>query len=83
MFSKVITHDGNSMRRYKKEAPKQHIAMKFIDETIGVTKIIYGNKVAILTFKEKASMGTIINNKELVENEKKLYKIIWKQSKNQ
>lgn len=82
IFSKVITQDCKSMRKYKKEALKQYITMKFIDEFIGITKIIYGNKMAILTFKEKASIGIIINNKELVDTEKKLFKIIWKQAKN-
>ncbi len=81
IFSRVITHDCKAMRKYKKEAPKPYITMKFINEPISITKIIYGSKMAILTFKEKASVGTIINNKELVDTEKRLFEIVWKQAK--
>jgi HTH-type transcriptional regulator, sugar sensing transcriptional regulator len=81
IFSKVITQDCESMRKYKKEAPKKYINMKFIDESIEITKIIYGNKIAFLTFKEKESIGTVIQNNEISDTERRLFELLWKIAK--
>jgi len=81
IFSKVITYDCNSMRKYKKEAPEKYIHMKFIKQKVDMTKIIYGDKVAFLTFREKNSIGILINNRDIADTEKKLFKNIWKVSK--
>ncbi len=79
IFSKVITHDNKAMREYK--APKRYMEIRFIKEKIEMTKIIYGNKVAFLTFKEKDSIGLIMNNKDIANTERKLFEILWKNCK--
>ncbi|MCX6742367.1 MAG: helix-turn-helix domain-containing protein [Candidatus Pacearchaeota archaeon] len=81
IFSKVITLDCAEMKQYQKEAPKKFINMKFIQDKIEMTKIIYGDKIAFLTFKEKNSIGILIENKEITETERKLFEILWKQAK--
>ena len=78
IFSRVITYDCPEMRKYKKEAPKKYINMKFIKQKINMTKVIYGDKVAFLTFRERNSIGIIINNKEITETEKVLFNQLWK-----
>ena len=79
IFSKVFTHDNKAMREYK--APKKFMEMRFIKEKIEMTKIIYGNKIAFLTFKEKESIGVLINNKDIANTERKLFEILWKNIK--
>ena len=81
IFSKVITYDCKAMRKYKKQAPKKYIHMRFIKEKIDMTKIFYGDKVAFLTFKEKNSIGILINNKAIADTERKLFDILWINSK--
>ncbi len=81
MFSRVITTDCRSMRKYKRKAPKKYIGMRFINDKINTTKIIYENKIAYLTFKDKNSIGIIIDNKEIAKQEKALFNILWKNSK--
>ena len=82
IFSKVLTYDCRTMRKYKQEAPKEHINMRFMDEKIEMTKIIYGNKIAFLTFREKNSIGILVNNKDIAETERKLFELLWKIAKN-
>ena len=55
--------------------------MKFIKEKIEMTKVIYRDKSAFLTFKEKNSIGVLINNKDIAETERKLFDILWINSK--
>ena len=43
--------------------------------------MIYGDKVAFLTFKERNSAGILINNNDITETERKLFDILWKNSK--
>ena len=78
IFSRVITQDCKSMREYKKKSPKKYLAMKFADKPVEVTKIIYSDKVAFLTFKEKNSIGILIDNKEISSQEKTLFEMLWK-----
>ncbi len=80
IFSKVITFDCPSMRKYKKQSPKKYLNMKFIKQEIEMTKVIYGNKVSFLTFKEKNSIGILINNKDIADTERKLFDMLWKQA---
>jgi hypothetical protein len=82
IYSKVITEDCKEMHEYKKKAPKKYINMKFTDKAIRVTKIIYGNKVAYLTFDKDNSIGILIDNKEIVEQERVLFEVLWKLVKN-
>ena len=81
IFSKVITYDCHAMRKYKKESPEKYIHMKFIKQKIDMTKIIYGDKVAYLTFKERNSIAILINNKDISDTERKLFDILWINSK--
>ena len=81
IFSKVITYDCKAMRKYKKQAPKKYIHMRFINQKIDMTKIFYGNKVAFLTFKEKNSIAILINNKDIADTERKLFEMLWDNSK--
>lgn len=81
IFSKVITYDCPAMRKYKKEAPKKFIHMRFIKQKIDMTKIFYGDKVAFLTFRERNSIAILINNKDIADTEKKLFDILWRHSK--
>jgi len=46
-----------------------------------MTKIFYGDKVAFLTFKEKNSIAILINNKDIADTERKLFDILWINSK--
>ena len=55
--------------------------MKFIKQKIDMTKIFYGDKVAFLTFREKNSIAILINNKDIAETERKLFDILWINSK--
>lgn len=80
IFSKVITYDCPAMRKYKKEAPKKYIHMRFIKEKIDMTKILYGDKVAFLTFREKNSIAVLINNADIANTERKLFDILWANS---
>ena len=81
LFSKVITYDSTKMRKYQKKAPEKFIEMRFIDKKIEMTKIIYANKVAFLTFKESNSIGVLINNKEIANTERQLFELQWNKSK--
>jgi sugar-specific transcriptional regulator TrmB len=81
LFSKVITYDCPAMRKYKSEAPERFIKMKYISQKVEMTKIVYGNKVAFLTFREKNSIGILINNEEIANTERKLFDILWTNSK--
>jgi sugar-specific transcriptional regulator TrmB len=81
IFSKVITYDCSSMRKYKKEASKKFIHMKFIKQKIDMTKIFYGDKVAFLTFREKNSIAILFNNKDIADTERKLFDILWGHAK--
>ncbi len=81
IFSKVITTDCSIMRKYKREAPREFVSMKFIKEKIEMTKIIYSDKTAFLTFKEKNSIGILVENKDIADTERKLFEILWINSK--
>jgi len=81
MFSKVITLDCKRMRTYQKRSPKKYLNIKFINEQLPTTKIIYGNKVATLTFEKENSIGIITNNKHIADTERKLFNLIWRQAK--
>lgn len=81
MFSKVITLDCKRMRAYKKKASKKDVDLRYINERLPTTKIIYGNKVAILTFEKQNSIGVIMGNKEMADTERKLFNILWKTAK--
>jgi hypothetical protein len=81
LFSKVITYDCPEMRKYKSGAPEKFINMRFIQQKAEMTKVIYGNKVAFLTFREKNSIGILINNEEIANTERKLFDILWLNSK--
>lgn len=77
IFSRVITEDCKEMHNYKKKAPKKYINMKFINKKIEITKIIYGSKVAFLTFDKENSIGILINHKEITNSERNMFKILW------
>lgn len=81
LFSKVITYDCPAMRKYQSESPERFISMKFIEQKVEMTKVIYGNKVAFLTFREKNSIGILINNEDIANTERKLFNILWLNSK--
>ncbi|MFC1723493.1 TrmB family transcriptional regulator [Nanoarchaeota archaeon] len=81
IFSKVITYDCKKMRSYKQKTPRKHMEMRFIRKKVDMTKIIYGTKVAFLTFEEKNSIGVIIDNKDISGTERKLFDIVWENSK--
>jgi sugar-specific transcriptional regulator TrmB len=81
MFSKVITLDCKRMRNYKKKSPTKYVDLRFINEQLPTTKIIYGNKVAILTFEKESSIGVILENKQMADTERKLFNLLWKFSK--
>lgn len=80
MFSKVITYDCKVMRKYKLNSSKKHVDIKFINKKITVTKVIYGNKVAQLAFDDKSKIGLLIENKEISDNEKMIFDILWESS---
>ena len=75
MYSKLITLDCKIMRKYN--APHKYLDIKFIKEKLPTTKIIFGNKVAMLTLEKGNIIGVLIENKEIVETELKLFKMIW------
>ena len=77
MFSKVITQNCKEMRQYKQDSPEKYINVRFTDKKIEMTKIIYRDKVAFLTFKEKDSIGILIENKQIAETEKNMFEILW------
>jgi len=81
IFSKVISSPSAYMKEYKRKSPKKFVRVKFIDIPLKVTKIIYGNKVAVLTFEEKNSIGIIIENKEIADAEREQFKLLWKIAK--
>lgn len=81
MFSRVITSDNKLMRQYKRNNPKKYVDLKFIDEKLPTSKIIYGNKVATLTFEKENSIGIIVENKQIANTERKLFELLWKQAK--
>jgi HTH-type transcriptional regulator, sugar sensing transcriptional regulator len=81
IFSKVITLNCPSMRKYKKQSSKKYLNMKFIKERIYMTKILYGSKIAFLTFKEKNYVGILIDNEDITKTEKALFENLWKNSK--
>lgn len=77
MFSKVITLDCKRMRIYQKKSPLTYVDLRFINKRLPTTKIIYGNKVALLTFEKENSIGTITENKQIADTERKLFSLIW------
>lgn len=77
IFSKVITTDCKRMRDYKKKAPKTSVNIKFIKQNLPTTKIIYGDKLAILTFNKESSTGLLIKNKDMAETERRLFNLLW------
>jgi len=81
IFSKVITENCKGMKEYKKKGPKKYVDMRFIEEKIKVTKIIYAGKIAYLTFSERNSVGILMNNKEISEFEKMQFSLVWKIAK--
>lgn len=78
IFSKVITKDCKAMREYRKNTPKSAMDMRFVDEEIEVTKIIYGDKVAFLTFQEQNSIGVLIDNRDVSNLERTTFNMVWK-----
>jgi len=81
IFSKVITLDCKRMRTYKKKSPRKYVDLRFINERLPTTKIIYGNKIATLTFEKDSSIGVIVENKQIADTEKKLFNLLWKYTK--
>jgi sugar-specific transcriptional regulator TrmB len=81
MFSKVITLDCDKMHNYQRKNPKKYVDIRFIREKLPTTKIIYGNKLAILTFEKENSIGIIIENKDAADTERKLFELMWKSAK--
>jgi len=81
IFSKVITPDCKRMRDYKKKAPKSFVRIRFIKQNFPTTKIIYGDKMAILTFNKESSIGLLIQNKEIADTERKIFNQLWKNSR--
>ncbi|MBU2523432.1 MAG: hypothetical protein KKE23_04045 [Nanoarchaeota archaeon] len=80
IFSRVITSDCKEMREYRKTAPKTAMDMRFVDEEIEITKIIYGDKVAFLTFREHDSIGIMIGSKDVSDFERTMFEILWKRA---
>jgi sugar-specific transcriptional regulator TrmB len=83
IFSKVITQNSPKMRKYKKQSPKKYVHMKFINTPIDTTKILYSKKIAFLTFKEKNSIGILIDNEEIYKTEKEIFNLLWSIAKKQ
>ncbi|MBW3004153.1 helix-turn-helix domain-containing protein [Candidatus Woesearchaeota archaeon] len=77
MFSKVIAEHCERMRDYKKNNPKRFIDMRLVKAKFPTTKIIYGDKVAILTFEKDNSIGIIMENKAIAETERKQFNLLW------
>jgi len=77
MLSKVITTDNKNMQKYKAENAGKYLDIKFVNKKINVTKIIYGDKVAHLTFDEKNSVGVLIHNKQIADNEKNMFDLLF------
>lgn len=75
MFSKVITTDTKEMRNY--DTNKKFIELKLVKEKFPVTKIIYADKVAYLTFEEQNSIGILIKNKQIAQTERLLFEMMW------
>ena len=76
MHSKLITLDCKKMKEYN--APHKYLDVKFIKEQLPTTKIIFGNKVALLTLEKDNMIAVLIENKDIVETEKKLFDMMWK-----
>lgn len=81
MFSRVITLDCKTMRSYQRKNSRKYVDLRFIKEKLPTTKIIYGNKLAILTFEKENSIGLIIENKDIADTERKLFELLWKTAK--
>ncbi len=81
IFSKVITLDCKRMRTYQKKSSRKFIDLRFINKRLPTTKIIYGNKMATLTFEKENSIGVIIENKQIADTERILFNLLWKQAK--
>ena len=79
--SRVIAYDTPEMRLYKRESPKKYLEMKYITQKLDVEKIIYGKKIAYLTFEEKNSTGILIMNNDVVMSERKLFELLWETCK--
>jgi hypothetical protein len=77
MFSKVITTNQKDMQDYKKKSDNRFVEMKFIPDNINITKIIYSNKVAYLTFDEKNSYAILIKDQRITNNEKNAFDLVW------
>ena len=70
-----------NLRNYQRKNPKKYVDIRFIKEKLPTTKIIYGNKLAILTFEKENSIGIIIENKDVSDAERKLFELMWKNAK--
>jgi len=81
MFSKVITLDCKRMRNYKKESSRKDVDLRYINEKLPTTKIIYGNKIGVLSFDKQNSIGVIMENKDMANTERKLFNILWNAAK--
>jgi len=81
MFSRVITLECKRMRNYQQREPKKFVDLRFINERLPTTKIIYGSKVAVLTFEKENSIGVIVGNRQIADTERKLFNLLWKASK--
>lgn len=81
MFSKVITLDCKRMRNYQKKSQGKYVELRYINERLPTTKIIYGNKVGVLTFEKQNSIGVIVENKDIADTERKIFNILWKAAK--
>lgn len=81
MFSRVITLDCRRMRDYKIKSPRKFVDLRYISQRLPMTKIIYGNKVGMLTFEKNNAIGIIVENKQAADTERMLFSLLWKSAK--
>jgi len=80
--TKVITEKSSASISINRNNKKELRETKFLPENLDLPNVIniYGDKVAILSFKENL-LGIIIENKSFAETQRTIFNLLWKIAK--
>lgn len=83
IFFQLITEPSQVGRNMQKEDKKTLRETRFIEslKEISDATYIYGNKIAIITLLKKEPLGILIENEQISNSQRTIFKILWDNAK--
>lgn len=78
IYAKIIQEKTSLMRKYKKSGKSLLLTMKFVPERFDSNVFVFGNKIAMITFRNNNLLGVLIENKSISKTQKTVFDKLWK-----